>query len=138
MVKRISLLIVVIAVLSSLSLSLSLSVYSAEKSAVVPKVLDTYPKNGSRAVDPTLKEISVTFSEPMMDKSWSWSYEDKNQFPQMTGQPFYSENFTKCVLPVKLERNKEYVIWINTNNYTNFKDKARNPATPYKFTFKTK
>jgi len=138
MVKRISLLIVVIAVLSSLSLSLSLSVYSAEKSAVVPKVLDTYPKNGSRAVDPTLKEISVTFSEPMMDKSWSWSYEDKNQFPQMTGQPFYSENFTKCVLPVKLERNKEYVIWINTSTLQNFRNKAGVPVPPYKFTFTTR
>jgi len=41
-------------------------------------------------------------------------------------------------LPVKLEPNKEYVIWINTSNLKNFKDKSGNPALPFKFTFKTK
>jgi hypothetical protein len=135
MSKRISSSIVVVIVVFS---ALSLSVYSAEKSAVSPKVLDTYPKNGSQDVDPALKEISVTFSEPMMDKSWSWSYEDKNQFPRMTGQPFYSENFTKCVLPVKLEGNKEYIIWINTSKFQHFRNKVGVAVSPYKFTFTTR
>ena len=134
MVKKNPSAIAVIILLSALSLS----VYSAEKGTISPRVIDTNPKNGSRDVDPTLKEISVTFSEPMMDKSWSWSYEDKKQFPQMTGQPFYSENFTKCVLPVKLETNKEYVIWINTSKLQNFRNKTGVPSPPYKFTFTTR
>lgn len=133
MAKEIPLAIVVVIFLTGLSLS----VYSAERGTISPRVVDTSPKNGSRTVDPTLKEISVTFSEPMMDKSWSWSYEDKNQFPQMTGQPYYSENFTKCVLPVRLERNKEYVIWINTSRLQNFRNRAGVPALPFKFTFTT-
>jgi len=92
----------------------------------------------SKNVDPSLSEISVTFNEEMMDQSWSWAYEDKNKFPQITGQAYYSRNNTTNILPVKLEPNKEYVIWINTSNLKNFKDKSGNPALPFKFTFKTK
>jgi hypothetical protein len=134
MPKKITSMIAVIVVLSVGCMS----AYSAEENVAFPKVIDTNPKNGSRDVDPTLKEISVTFSEPMTDRSWSWSYEDKNQFPQMTGQPFYSDNFTKCVLPVKLETKKEYVIWINTSKFHNFRNKAGVPVPPYKLRFTTR
>ncbi len=89
-----------------------------------PKVIDTTPENGAQNIDPSLEEILVTFNKSMMDKSWSWCYEHKDKFPQMTGQPYYTENNTKNVLPVRLEPNKEYVIWINTVNFKNFMDKA--------------
>jgi len=89
-------------------------------------------------VDPSIKEISVTFDERMMDKSCSWCYEERDTFPQVVGQPYYTENNTVNVLPVQLEPNKEYVIWINTVRFTNFRDEAGNPAVPYRFTFKTR
>ncbi len=108
------------------------------KDNVPPKVIGTNPQNGAQNVATSLTEISVTFNESMMDKSWSWCYEEKGEFPQMTGEPYYTENNTKNVLPVRLEPNKEYVIWINTVNFKNFKDKAKNPAEPYRFTFKTR
>lgn len=108
------------------------------KDNVLPKVVGTIPPNAAQDVDPALREISVTFNEPMMDKNWSWCYEDKDKFPRMTGDPYYTDNNTTCVLPVKLESDKEYIIWINTGNFKNFKDKAGNPAEPYKFTFKTR
>ncbi len=110
----------------------------AAKDSVIPRVVETSPLNGSEDVDPSLKEISVTFSEPMMDGNWSWAYDDKEKFPQMTGQPYYAENMTKNILPVKLESNKEYVIWINSVMFKNFKDKAGNPVQPFKFTFSTR
>lgn len=103
-----------------------------------PKVVSTNPPTGTQNVSPLLTEISVTFNKQMMDNSWSWCYIDKNAFPQMTGKPYYTENNTKNILPVKLEPNKEYVICINTQKFKGFKDKAGNPADPYKFTFKTK
>ena len=103
-----------------------------------PVVLNTTPHNGAINVDTSLKEISVTFNELMMDGSWSWSYEDKNKFPEITGKPYYTENYTKCILPVRLKPNQEYIIWINTKDFKNFKDKAGNSAVPYKFSFKTK
>ena len=104
----------------------------------LPKVIKTYPKNGAQNVDPAIKEIWIKFDKEMSDKSYSWCYEKKEDFPELNGQPTYTENNTKNSLPVKLEPNKEYVIWINTANIKDFKDKAGNSAIPYKFTFKTK
>ena len=111
---------------------------SSADDAVPPKVVATTPANGAMNVDPALKEISVTFNEPMMDNSWSWCYEKKELFPEITGTPYYTKNFTKNVLPVKLKANTDYIIWINTVNFKGFKDEAGNSSKPYKFTFKTR
>ena len=103
-----------------------------------PTVVSTTPPNGSQDVSPDITEISVTFSEAMMDKSWSWAYEQQDKFPQITGDPGYDASFTINTLPVELEPNKEYEIWINTSQFKNFTDRVGNPATPYKLVFKTK
>lgn len=103
-----------------------------------PKVTNTYPQNGAQDVDPNLTNIWVKFDEPMMDKSWSWAYTNKDQFPELAGTPSYEEGNTKNILPVKLLPNHEYDIWINTENLKNFKDTAGNSATPFELKFKTK
>jgi hypothetical protein len=110
----------------------------ADNSEVFPKVIATNPKNGATDIDPSLLKITVTFSKPMRDQSWSWSYEDKDSFPQTVGQPFYTDNGTTCVLPVKLEPSKRYVIWINTARFKNFKDRSGNAVEPYKLVFSTR
>ncbi len=55
----------------------------------------------------------------------------------MTGEPFYTENNAKNILPVRLEPDTEYLIWVNLDKFNNFKDKSGNPVKPYKFVFKT-
>ena len=110
----------------------------ADQSDASPKVIATNPKNGAADVDSSLSKITVTFSKPMLDKSWSWSYENKDSFPQIAGQPSYTDNGTTCVLPVKLEPGKRYVIWINTARSKNFKDKSGNAVEPYKLVFTTR
>lgn len=109
-----------------------------EKDNVAPEVVSTFPPNGSQNVDPSVKEIWVVFNEPMRDQNWSWAYTKKEEFPQMDGQPYYTDDYTKNVLPVTLEPNKEYVIWLNSAKFKNFKDKSGNPLVPVRFTFKTK
>ena len=111
---------------------------STENDLKAPSVIETFPTNGSIDVDPSINEIAVTFDEEMMDGNWSWAYTNKNKFPEMNGQPYYVEKFTKNILPVKLESNKEYEIWINSKKFKKFKDKAGNSATPFKWVFKTK
>ncbi len=103
-----------------------------------PRVINTVPANADQAVDPSLSTLSVTFSKPMMDGSWSWAYTTKETFPETTGEPRYDTNGTTNVLPVKLEPNTVYEIWINSAWFKNFKDKAGNPSEPYKLAFKTK
>lgn len=102
-----------------------------------PRVAETFPGNGAQNVDPTIGEIWVKFDHKMTDRSWSWCYEDRSKFPQV-GTPHYTEGMTTCVLPVKLEPGKEYVIWINTQNAKGFRDQAGRPAVPYRFTFRTR
>ena len=110
----------------------------ADHNELPPKVIATNPKNGAADVDPSLSKIAVTFNKAMLNKSWSWSYEDKKSFPQTAGQPSYTDNGTTCVLPVKLEPGRRYVIWINTATFKNFKDKSGNAVEPYKLVFTTR
>jgi hypothetical protein len=108
------------------------------KDTEAPRVIDTFPPNGAQDVDPTITEISVTFNEEMDNSSWSWAYRDQTKIPEMPGDPYYTDQNKTNSLPVKLEPNKEYVLWINTDKYNYFKDKSGNPSVPYEFRFKTK
>ena len=119
-------------------LSLSLILTGCTQNSAAPKIISTFPQNGSQNVDPSIASIWVQFNESMMDKSWSWAYREKDKFPQLNGDPYYSEENTKNILPVRLEPNHEYDIWINTETLQNFKDKAGNPAQPFELKFKTK
>jgi len=121
-----------------MAVALAMACFSCNKDSVAPRVVSTVPDVGDQSVDPSLSRLSVTFSEPMMDGNWSWAYTRKEEFPEMTGDPQYEGDFTTNVLPVKLESNKEYVIWINSPKFQNFKDKAGNPSVPYKLVFRTR
>ncbi len=109
-----------------------------ESDTKAPNVVETFPVSGSTDVDPSTREIIVTFDEPMKDGNWSWAYTNKNKFPEMTGQPYYKPGHTINILPVKLESNKEYEIWINSEKFKNFKDRAGNSAMPFRLVFTTK
>ncbi|MFA7685377.1 MAG: Ig-like domain-containing protein [Candidatus Gracilibacteria bacterium] len=110
----------------------------SSQDTTAPKVTKTFPENGAQNVDPQLATIWVQFDEPMADKSWAWAFAEKDKFPQLNGDPSYSEDNTKNTLPVKLEPNHEYDIWINSETLRDFKDKANNPAEPFELKFKTK
>lgn len=95
------------------------------------------PEAGADNVDPKLTEIKVTFSKDMQDGSWSWTTLSKESFPKMEGKPKYADKRT-AVLPVKLESGKTYAIWINSENFGNFKDVGGRSAVPYLLVFQTK
>jgi RNA polymerase sigma-70 factor (ECF subfamily) len=106
--------------------------------SVPPVVVKTVPQAGAGDVDPKSTEIKVTFSKEMADGSWSWVTVSKENYPKTEGNPKYLDEKRTCVLPVKLEPGKTYAIWINHENYTNFRDAAGKPAVPYLLVFKTK
>jgi hypothetical protein len=102
-------------------------------------VVKTVPQSGDTTVDAaTTTRIKVTFSEEMMDGTWSWSQVSKDSFPQIIGKPKYLEDKKTCVIDVKLEPKKTYVIWVNTQKFVNFKDTDGNPAVPYLLVFQTR
>jgi RNA polymerase sigma-70 factor (ECF subfamily) len=83
-------------------------------------------------------QIRVTFSKEMMDGTWSWAEISKASFPQIIGKPKYLDDRKTCVIDVKLEPKKTYVIWINTQTLGNFKDTDGNSAVPYLLVFQTR
>ncbi len=106
--------------------------------SMAPVVVKTIPEAGTKDVAPGVVEIKVTFSKEMMDQSWSWSTAWKDSSPEGIGKPKYEANQRTCVLKVKLEPNKTYGYWINSQSFHGFKDKQGHSAVPYLLVFQTK
>jgi RNA polymerase sigma-70 factor (ECF subfamily) len=103
-----------------------------------PVVVKTVPQAGATEVDPDLKAIQVTFSKDMTDDSWSWIQLSDETFPKVDGKPKYEKDKRTCVLPVKLEPGKTYVIWLNSEKFDSFKDADGRASVPYLLMFETK
>jgi hypothetical protein len=104
-----------------------------------PVVVKTVPQAGDEAVDAkATKEIRVTFSKDMTDRSWSWSQISDETMPKITGKVHYDKDNRTCIAPVTLEPGHTYVIWLNSDKFHNFKDADGMPAVPYLLVFETK
>ena len=106
--------------------------------AMPPVVVKTVPESGVKDVDPSETEIRVTFSKPMTNGSWSWSTAWQDSSPKTIGKPKYDRDQKTCVLKVKLEPNKTYGYWINSERFQGFRDRQNHPAVPYLLVFRTK
>jgi RNA polymerase sigma-70 factor (ECF subfamily) len=104
---------------------------------MAPVVIKTVPEAGRKDVSPGVVEIKITFSKDMMDKSWSWSTAWQNSTPEGVGKPHYDSDHRTCILKVKLEPDKTYGWWINSQSFHGFKDAQGHSAVPYLFAFKT-
>lgn len=104
-----------------------------------PSFVKTVPQAGDAAVDPSLKEVSVTFSKDMLtEQMWSWCSQSPETFPEIDKTKIrYLKDKRTCMLPVKLQPGKTYVIWINTQKFNYFKDTENNSAVPYLLVFRT-
>jgi hypothetical protein len=106
--------------------------------SMAPVVVKTVPEAGSKDVSPGVVEIKVTFSKEMADGSWSWSSAWQGSTPESMGKPKYEADHKTCVLKVKLEPNKTYGYWLNSQNFHGFKDSKGHSAVPYLLVFQTK
>jgi hypothetical protein len=103
-----------------------------------PVVVKTVPEAGSKNVPSGEYVIKVTFSKKMSDHSWSWSTAWENSTPDFIGDPQYDAAHRTCTVKVKLDPNKTYGFWLNSENYHNFRDATSRSAVPYLLVFKTK
>lgn len=102
-----------------------------------PVVVKTEPQAGTTDVDSKLKEIRITFSKDMLDQAWSVGIVTKDVFPATTGKPKYLEDKRTCVIPVALEPDHTYSMWLNSATLDSFRDRDQRPAVPYLLVFKT-
>lgn len=103
-----------------------------------PVVIKTIPTSGEQNVAPSLKELQIIFSKKMTDKSWSLVKVNDESFPKINGSIRYLEDQKTLVVPLQLEPNKDYIIWVNSEGYQNFKDINGKSAVPYLLKFHTK
>jgi RNA polymerase sigma-70 factor (ECF subfamily) len=103
-------------------------------------VIKTVPQSGDTNVDPSLKEVRVTFSKDMITKrSWSFSQISNDSFPKIPeGQKIHYIDNRTCVLPVELEPGKTYVTWLNSGKFKGFRDTDNHPSVPYLLVFTTR
>ncbi len=101
----------------------------------VPVVLRTSPEPLRANVLASTKEITVTFNQPMLDGSWSWTGGGET-FPKI-GKPRYDPARTTCTLPVELQPGRVYWVGINSPSHRNFQTAARVPARRYVILFAT-
>lgn len=106
--------------------------------SIAPVVVKTVPEAGKKDIAPGETEIKVTFSKEMTDQSWSWSTAWQDSTPESIGKPHYEADRRTCVLKVKLEPNKTYGWWINSQRFHGFRDAEGHPAVPYLLVFQTK
>ena len=134
---KINIWLAMLAAATVLSLTPRIS-HAQDIDAIAPVVVKTVPEAGSKDVSPGVIEIKVTFSKDMTDKSWSWSSAWKDSEPEIVEKPKCDNDQRTCVIKVKLEPNKTYGYWINSQNFHGFKDKQGHSAIPYLLVFKTK
>lgn len=111
---------------------------SPDFDSLPPVVVKTTPEAGGKEVSAGVVEIAVTFSKPMQDQSWSWSSAWKDSVPEVVEKPRYKSDRKTCVLKVKLEPNKSYAYWLNSEKFHGFKDQQGHSAVPYLLAFRTK
>jgi RNA polymerase sigma-70 factor (ECF subfamily) len=112
---------------------------AASVKSMPPVVVRTEPQAGDTQVDAAkVTEIRVTFSKEMADQSWSWSQISAATYPKTTGKPRYENDKRTCVLPVKLEPGKTYVLWLNPPKFQGFRDADGQAAVFYPLVFETK
>jgi hypothetical protein len=100
-----------------------------------PEVVEMVPANGARDVDPSLKEIVVTFSVPMKNQSWS-VMKAGGAFPDIKSV-YYREGFETFVMEVALKPGTTYIFGLNGPSNPGFKSRAGVPLAPMQVTFTT-
>ena len=136
--KRLGAIVFVAAVISVSAIAQAQDAISVE--SMPPVVVKTFPQSGDTEVDPSIREICVTFSKDMMTNNmWSWVIHTRDTFLEVVGDVKYLDDKRTCVAPVRLEPGKTYAIWFNSPNYRHnaFRDTQNNPVVPYLPVFRT-
>lgn len=102
-----------------------------------PRVISIVPANGATDVDPDLTAIKITFSEPMVDKSWSVVGGGSN-FPEITGDISYDQDRRVLTIPVKLKPSWTYRFWLNRGRFNSFRSERGAPLSSLPVEFKTR
>ncbi len=105
--------------------------------AAPPKVIKAVPDNGDVDVDPGLREIRITFDQPMSPGGQS-IVGGGDTFPELRDKQMGAWRGSRTfVLPVRLKPNHSYWLSVNSDKFQNFRNRKGEPAVPYAIQFTT-
>jgi len=102
-----------------------------------PRIVALDPPDGASGVDPSLARLTVTFDREMQE-GWSWVIETRELFPQTAGTATMSADRRTAQLPVRLEPGRTYVVWLNSDDFQDFRDATGRALPPRRWTFTTR
>jgi hypothetical protein len=105
--------------------------------AATPMLVSANPGNGAVDVDPALKELTFTFDEPMLDRSWS-VVGDPLTLPTFIGSPRYDKSRTVLTVPVELAPGRAYRFGLNSAQNSGFRSARGGVLQPVAFEFTTR
>ncbi len=105
--------------------------------SVAPVVVETFPVSGDRDVPAGVHTLRLRFSKPMMDRAWSWAEAWPGSTPELLEEPEFDESGRACSVNARLEPNRTYAFWLNSELHRNFQDVEGRPAVPYLLIFET-
>jgi hypothetical protein len=122
--------------LTALSLIAQSGGTTAQAAAGAPQIVSSSPARGASDVEPSLKEITVTFDRDM-EEGMSWTGGGQ-EFPAMPeDKKAHWRDKRTCVLPVKLESGHRYRVGINSVSHRNFRSAEGVPAATSAIWFTT-
>lgn len=110
---------------------------TAELLARRPKIVAMQPANGARDVDPATSAIVLTFDRAMLDRSWS-VVGGGEPFPKLAGEPSYDRERKVLTIPVALQPDHDYELWLNSERFQGFKSADGEPMAPVRVRFRTR
>ena len=106
--------------------------------AALPPVETTVdPPNGATDVDPLRTTLSATFDRPMDPEGWAWVIEHPTTAPEL-GEATWDAGQLTNTSKVRLEPGRSYVVWLNSPQYSYFRDRQGVAAKPFRWTFSTR
>ena len=104
----------------------------------VPKIVDMYPRNNSKGVDPNISQIVILFDIPM---SGGFAFAQRSDQTAIDGEegtkPFWTADKKACVMPVKLRPGKTYESMMNFKPFLGFYSADGVPAKELFYKFST-
>lgn len=102
-----------------------------------PAVVRMSPANGASGVSTAMTQLEIEFNMPMGGGFSFTTRGHKDRFPEGTGKPRWSADGKTCIMPVRLEPNRSYIIGINSRSRQNFRSAAGTPLPMVTWTFST-
>jgi hypothetical protein len=105
--------------------------------AAPPKVVESVPANDATNVDPSLREIKVTFDQDMdMNRKGFSICGGGPKFPKIIGNPRWTSKRV-LVMRVTLQPDHDYALSINCPSAQNCRSVSGESAQPYPISFRT-